>query len=146
MRIWSLSSPDLFTIKSLLSTLSKQSTSILFSITKFTRKSKAPSKAKAFAWLMANQKVNTHGLLQARRPFKVLSYDHCTMRMGIGKSIYHLLYYLIVLRLWHKLFRSNRLDWIPLRSISDMITISFRYLESTIRGKILWQITYLMMI
>lgn len=41
------------------------------------------------------------------------------------------------LGLWHKLFRLVGLDWVPLKSISDMLTISFKGLGSTIRGKVL---------
>lgn len=44
-------------------------------------------------------------------------------------------------RLWHKLSKVTNLDWIPLRSIGDMLIISLIGLEDSIRGKELWDIT-----
>ena len=46
----------------------------------------------------------------------------------------------LTIRLWYKLFNLVRLDWVPLRSIGDMMIITFRGLGNSIRGKTLWQI------
>ena len=42
--------------------------------------------------------------------------------------------------LWHKLFNLVKLDWVLLRSICNMMTISFKGLGSTCGGKTLWKI------
>ncbi|RVX17142.1 Nuclear pore complex protein NUP107 [Vitis vinifera] len=47
------------------------------------------------------------------------------------------------LELWNKLFRLTRLDWISSRKIFNMMTISFRGLGNSLRGKVLWQIAAL---
>ena len=92
---------DLFSIRSFFLALSNQSTPIFFSLTKFIWKLKAPSKVKAFAWLLANKRVNTNNLLQMRRTFKAFSLDHCTLCMGNRESIDHLLYIVWWLEFWH---------------------------------------------
>ncbi|RVW39478.1 DNA damage-binding protein 1a [Vitis vinifera] len=71
-RKWSLSSSDLFSVKSFFLALSKVSNPILFLPAKFLWSSKAPSKVKALAWLVAHGKVNTNDKLQLRRPYKSL--------------------------------------------------------------------------
>ena len=48
--------------------------------------------------------------------------------------------------LWHKIFGLAKMDWVPPRSICDMMTISFRCLGSSIKGKALWQIVCLTML
>ena len=45
-----------------------------------------------------------------------------------------------------KLFRSVELDLVPPRSICDMMTISYKGLESSTKGKVLWQIACLTLI
>ena len=74
---------------------------------------------------LTNKKVTINDLLQLWRSFEALSLDHCTLCMGNGELIDHLcLLYPVILELWHKLLRLARLDWVPPRSISDMMTIS----------------------
>lgn len=63
VRVWSLSSIGLFAEKSFLLNLSNLWPPMHFSLTKFISKSKASYKAKAYAWLVANKKVNTNDLL-----------------------------------------------------------------------------------
>ena len=72
-RGWSLSSKGLFTVKSFLLALSLSPTPPLFHLAKFLWSSKAPSKVKAFSWLVAHKKVNTNDLLQLRRPYRSLN-------------------------------------------------------------------------
>ena len=62
-RGWSLSSTCVFTVKSFFLALSMPPTPLLFHLAKFIWSSKAPSKVKAFAWLVAHRKVNTNDLL-----------------------------------------------------------------------------------
>ena len=45
-----------------------------------------------------------------------------------------------------KLFRLVELDLVPPRSICDMMTISYKGLESSTKGKVLWQIACLTLI
>ena len=71
---------------------SKQSTSIPFSPTNFIWKLKASSKVKAFAWLVANKKVNTDDVLKVRGSFKALSPNYCTLCMGNEELIDHLFF------------------------------------------------------
>ena len=71
-RVWSLSSLGLFTVKFFFLPLSDFSNHVLFIMTKFLWRSKAPSKVKAFAWLAVHGKVNTNNKLQLRRPYKSL--------------------------------------------------------------------------
>ena len=69
----SLSSSGLFTIKSFSLAMSNYSNPTLFLLGNFLWKSKAPSKVKTFAWLVAHRKVNTNDMLQLKRPYKSLS-------------------------------------------------------------------------
>ena len=57
-RGWSLSSICVFSVKSFFLALSMPSTPLLFHPSKFIWSSKAPSKVKAFAWLVAHRKVH----------------------------------------------------------------------------------------
>ena len=140
-KVWSLSSSCLFTVKSFFLALSNFSNPILFLLAKFLWKSKALSKVKAFAWLVAHRKVNTNNMLQLRRPYKSLSPQWCTFYEGNGESINYLfLHCPLTLGLWHRLFSLARMDWVPPRSIGDMMITFFRGLGNLIRGKILWQI------
>ena len=71
----------------------------------------------------------------------------CVLCKESGEFINYLfLHYSITLGLWHYLFRQVRIDWVPPRSICDMMTISFRCLGSSIKGKALWQIVCLTML
>ena len=64
--------------------------------------------------------------------------------MGSRESIDHIfLHCLITLGLWHKLFNLAKMDWIPPKSICDMMVISFKGLGSSVRGKVIWKITHL---
>ena len=89
---------------------------------------------------MTDKRINIDGLLQMRRPLKALSLDCCTLCMGSRELIDHLSsHQLMTLELWHKLFRVAKLDWVPPRSINDMMIISFRGLGTIIRGKVLFK-------
>ncbi|KAL6327159.1 hypothetical protein AAG906_015198 [Vitis piasezkii] len=109
---------------------------VLFIMTKFLWRSKAPSKVKALAWLVVHGKVNTNDKLQLRRPYKSLCSQWCILCKGNGESIDHLfLHCPLTIGLWHKLFNLAGLDWVPPRSIEDMMIIAFRGLENSIRDK-----------
>ena len=96
---------------------------------------------------MANKKVYTNSLLQVRRPFKALSLNVCSLCMGSGESVDHLfLYCPTTLKLWHKPFRLVSLAWVPPRSVSDMLTISFRIWGTLLEAKVLWKITCFLLI
>ena len=140
-----MSSLDFFTVKSFFLALSNFSNHVLFILAKFLWRSKAPSKVKAFAWLAVHGKVNTNNKLQLRRPYKSLCPQWCMLCKGNGESIYHLfLHCPLTIGLWHKLFNLAGLDWVPPRSIEDMMIITFRGLGNSIRGKkTLWQIACL---
>ncbi|KAJ9680549.1 hypothetical protein PVL29_019768 [Vitis rotundifolia] len=104
-RVWSLSSSGLFSVRSFFLALSKVSNPILFLPAKFLWSSKAPSKVKALAWVVAHGKVNTNDKLQLRRPYKSLCPQWCILCKGNGESIDHLfLHCPVTIGLWHKLF------------------------------------------
>ncbi|WKA05429.1 hypothetical protein VitviT2T_023397 [Vitis vinifera] len=109
-RVWSLSSSGLFSVKSFFLALSKVSNPILFLPAKFLWSSKAPSKVKALASLVAHGKVNTNDKLQLRRPYKSLCPQWCILCKGNGELIDHLfLHCPVTIGLWHKLFNLARL-------------------------------------
>ena len=139
-RSWSLSSSRLFTVKSFFIALSQMpGLSPLFP-TKFVWNSQVPFKVKAFVWLMAHKKVNTNDLLQLRRPHKALSPDICKLCMKQGESADHIfLHCSVSLGLWHRLFQLAKMDWVPLRSISDMMFINYKGFDTFKRGIVLWQ-------
>ena len=56
----------------------------LFFSNKIRLEIKAPSKVKAFSWLVANKRVNINDLLQVRRCFKALNPDHCNLCIKSG--------------------------------------------------------------
>ena len=146
-KVWSLSSSRLLIVKSFLLILSNPSYPILFYPSNFFVKSKIPSKAKVFASLVAHKKVNTNNKLQMRRSYKALSHDVCFWCMEGGETVDHLfLHCLLTLGLWYRLFRLANSDCIPPRSICDMMTISYKGLGSSIKGKVLWQIACLSLI
>ena len=137
-RAWSLSSSGLFTVKSFFLALSKVSNPILFLPAKFLWSSKAPSKVKALAWIVAHGKVNTNDKLQLRRPYKSLCPQWCILCKGNGESIDHLfLHCPVTIGLWNKLFKLAGLDWVPPRSFEDMLVIAFKGLGNSLRGKTL---------
>ncbi|KAJ9676364.1 hypothetical protein PVL29_025068 [Vitis rotundifolia] len=146
-RVWSLSSSGLFSVRSFFLALSKVSNPILFLPAKFLWSSKAPSKVKALAWLVAHGKVNTNDKLQLRRPYKSLCPQWCILCKGNGESIDHLfLHCPVTIGLWHKLFNLAGLVWVPPRSFVDMLVIAFKGLGNSLRGKTLWQIACLTLV
>ena len=139
-RSWSLCSSGLFTVKSFFTTLSQMPDSSPFFPTKFVWKSQVPFKVKAFIWLVAHKKVNTNDLLQLRRPHKAISPDICKLCMEQGESADHLfLHCSVTLGLWHRLFQLAKMDWVPPKSISDMMFINYKGFGKSKRGVILWQ-------
>ena len=103
-----------------------------------------PSKVKAFAWLVAHKKATTMTCYYWEDPIKalVLIFAFCVWRMEKWWIIFFLCCPL-TLGLWHKLFRIVNLDWVPPRSICDMMTISYKGLGSSMIGIVHWQITCL---
>ena len=105
---------------------------------------RAPSKVMAFAWLVAHKKTNTNDILQLRRPSKALSPDWCILCRRSSETIDHLfLHCPITLALWHRIISQVGMKWVQPDSICDMMVISFKYFENSIRGKTLWRITCL---
>ncbi|RVW57133.1 hypothetical protein CK203_091671 [Vitis vinifera] len=123
-REWSLSSSDMFSVKSFFLALSKVSNPILFLPAKFLWSSKALSKT-----------------------YKSLCPQWCILCKGNGESIDHLfLHCPVTIGLWHKLFNLAGLAWVPPRSIEDMLVIAFKGLGNFLRGKTLWQIACLILL
>ena len=89
---------------------------------------------------MAHKKVNTNDLLQLRRLYKALSPDICKLCMRHGESTDHLfLHCSLTMELWHRLFQLAKMDWVPLRSISDMLSINYNGFGLSKREIVLWQ-------
>ncbi|RVX01566.1 DUF724 domain-containing protein 7 [Vitis vinifera] len=66
---------------------------------------------------------------------------------GNGESIDHLfLHCPVTIGLWHRMFNLIGLVWIPLRSLEDMLVITFKGLGNSLRCKTLWQIACLTLI
>ena len=108
--------------------------------TKFVWNSQVPFKIKSFIWLVVHKKVNTNDLLQLRRPYKTLNPDICKLCMKQGESADHLfLYCSLTMRLWHKLFQLAKMNWVPSRSISDVMFINYKGFGISKRGIVLWQ-------
>ena len=83
-------------------------------------------------------------MLQLRRSYKALSLDACLSCMENGEIVNHIfLHSPLSLGLWYILFSLAHVDWVPPKSICDMIIISYRGLGSTNRGTVLWQFTCL---
>ncbi|RVX21544.1 putative ribonuclease H protein [Vitis vinifera] len=134
-RSWSLCSSGLFTVQIFLTALSQMLDSSPFFPTKFVWKSQVPFKVKAFIWLVAHKKVNTNDLLQLRRPHKAISPDICKLCMEQGESADHLfLHCSVTLGLWHRLFQLAKMDWVPPKSISDMMFINYKGFGKSKRG------------
>ncbi|RVW66522.1 putative ribonuclease H protein [Vitis vinifera] len=107
---------------------------------KFVWNSQVPFKVKSFVWLVAHKKVNTNDMLQVRRPYKALSPDICILCMKHGESADHLfLHCSLTIGLWHRLFQLAKMDWVPPRSIYDMMSIKFKGFGNSKRGIVLWQ-------
>ncbi|RVW40358.1 hypothetical protein CK203_092445 [Vitis vinifera] len=113
-RLWPLSSSGLFSVKSFFLALSQSSGSPQNFPSKFVWNSQAPFKVKSFVWLVAHKK---HGE-SADHLFL-----HCSLTIG----------------LWHKLFQLAEMDWVPPRSIYDMMFIKFKGFGNSKRGIVLWQ-------
>ncbi|RVW16207.1 Transposon TX1 uncharacterized 149 kDa protein [Vitis vinifera] len=140
MRSWSLSPSRLFTVKSFFLAISQFSDSPPVFPTKFVWNSQVPFKVKSFIWLVAHKKVNTNDLLQLRRPYKALSPDICKLCMKHGKTVDHFfLHCSLTMGLWHRLFQLAKTDWVPPRSISDMLSTNFNGFGSSKRGIVLCQ-------
>ncbi|RVW23293.1 putative ribonuclease H protein [Vitis vinifera] len=139
-RSWSLSSPGLFTVKSFFIALSQVPDLSPCFPTKFVCNSQVPFKVKSFVWLVAHKKVNTNDLIQLRRPYKAFSPDICKLCVKQGESADHLfLHCSLSMGLWHILFQLAKMDWVPLRSISDMMFINYKGIGTSKRGIVLWQ-------
>ena len=68
----------------------------------------------------------------------VLIFVSCAWSMG--KSADHIfLYCSLTIGLWHKLFQLAKMDWVPPRSIYDMMSIKFKGFGNSKRGIVLWQ-------
>ena len=81
-------------------------------------------------------------MLQLRRPYKALSPDICILCMKHGESVYHpFLHCSLTTGLWHRLFQLAKMDWVPPRSIFDMMSIKFNGFGASKRGRVLWQAT-----
>ena len=66
--------------------------------------------------------------------------DICKLCMRHGKSANHLfLHCSLTLGLWHRLFQLTKMDWVPPRSISDMLSITYNGFGLSRRGIVLWQ-------
>ena len=77
---------------------------------------------------------------KVRRPYKALSPDICILCMKHGESADHIfLHCSLTIGLWHKLFQLTKMDWVPPRSILDMMYIKFNGFGSSKRGIALWQ-------
>ena len=100
---------------------------VRFVPTNFAWKSQVPLRIKSFAWLVAHKKVNTNDMLQLKRSYKALSLDVCMLCMEYEELVdYLLLHCSLIVGLWHKLFGLTKLDWVPSKSICDMMTIAYK--------------------
>ncbi|RVW92839.1 LINE-1 retrotransposable element ORF2 protein [Vitis vinifera] len=139
-RSWSLSSSELFTVKSFFLALSQISGLPSVFPTKLVWNSQVPFKIKSFVWLVAHKKVNTNDMLQLRRPYKAISPDICMLCMKQGETVDHLfLHCPLTMGLWYRLFQLTKIDWVPPRSIFDMLSTNFNGFGSSKRGIVLWQ-------
>ena len=140
MRSWSLSTSGLFTVKSLFLSLSQFFGFPLVFPIKFVWNSQVPFKVKSFVQLVAHKKVNTNDLLRSRRPYKPLCPDICKLCMKHEELVDHFfLHCSLTLGLWHRLFQLAKTNWVPPRSISDMLSIIYNCFGLSKRGRVLWQ-------
>ena len=136
----SLSSLGLFTVKSFFLALSHPSGLSPIFPTNFVWNFQVSFKVKSFIWLVAHKKVNTKNLLQLRRPYKTLSPNVCKLCIKHGESADHLfLRCYLTMGLWHRLFQIAKMDWVPPRSISNLITINYKGFGKSKRSIVLWQ-------
>ena len=64
--------------------------------------------------------------------------------MESGKIVDHIfLYCPLILGLWHRLFSLVHVDWVPPRSICNIMNVSYRGLGNTNTGKVLWKLVCL---
>ena len=63
--------------------------------------------------------------------------DHFMLKGWRLSTIFFFLHFLVTLGLWKRLFKLVSLDWVPPRSICDIMTISYEILGSSIRGEAL---------
>ena len=60
--------------------------------------------------------------------------------MRQGESAYHLFIHCsLMMGLWHRLFQLAKMDWVPPRSISDMMSINYKGFGLSKKGIVLWQ-------
>ncbi|RVX22980.1 putative ribonuclease H protein [Vitis vinifera] len=138
-RLWPLSSSGLFQLNIFSSFIPIFWIPQVFP-SKFVWNSQIPFKVQSFIWLVAHKKVNTNDMLQVRRPYKALSPDICILCMKHGESADHIfLHCSLTIGLWHRLFQLAKMDWVPPRSILDMMYIKFNGFGSSKRGIALWQ-------
>lgn len=131
-RAWSLSSSGLFTVESFFLVLSHHSNPTPFFPTNCVWKSQVSFKVRSFVWLVAHKNVNTNDMLQLKRSYKTLSPNICKLCMEYRESVDHLfLHCPLALGLWYRLFRLAKMDWVPPKSICDMMIISYEGLESS---------------
>ena len=135
LRAWSLSSWSLFTVKSFFSIMSNHTNQIPSFPTDSIWKSQALFEVESFAWLVAHKKVNINDMLQLKRSNEALNPNVCLLCMESSETVNHI--FLHCLRLWYRLFNLAHKDWVPYRSICDMMIIPYKGLERTITGKVL---------
>ena len=79
---------------------------------------------------MARKKVNANDMLHLRRFYKALSSNVCLLGIESEEMVDRLFFTLSIdLRLWYKLFRLANLDWVSLRSISDLFFLIGKSIE-----------------
>ena len=105
---------------------------------------KSPFKSQGLCLVSGTQKGKHQIHDTVEKALQVSQSHWCILCMGSGELIDHLfLHYHLTLGFWHKFFNLAKMDWVPSRSICDMITTSIRGSRSSIKGKTLWQITCL---
>ena len=73
-------------------------------------------------------------------PTKPSVWMFCLLCMESGETVdYIFLHCPLSLGLWHRLFSLAHMDWVPSRTICDMMIISYGGLRNSSRGKVLRQ-------
>ena len=80
-------------------------------------------------------------------PYKFASvvyfqFDHGVKSLGFfsaSSDEFLFLHCSLMMRLWHRLFQLAKMDWVPPRSIFDMLSINYNGFGSSKRGIVLWQ-------